>query len=98
LLQTLLRGLLTVGAAALIYMSVVVAARQVREATAAASVETVAGEALEAGAAFAPPAAATVTSQLNPAMRDQLRQIASQDREVVAEGIRTLLHEEVGRR
>lgn len=98
LLQTLLRGLLTVGAAALIYMSVVVAARQVREATAAASVETVAGETLEAGAAFAPAAAATVTSQLNPAMRDQLRQIASQDREVVAEGIRTLLHEEVGRR
>lgn len=95
LLQTLLRGLLTLGAAALIYMSVVIAARQVRQGTVIIPPEPLVPDETFAEPTEAPPMPA---AQLNPAMRDQLRQIASEDCEAVAEGIRTLLHDEGGRR
>lgn len=101
LLQTLLRGLLTLGAAALIYMSVAIAVRQMRPEPPPVEPETeLVLEPQPEPATVEPepepePEPEVITAaQFSQAMCEQLRQIASEDSEAVAEGIRTLLHEE----
>ena len=107
LLKSLLRGALSLAAAALIFMSVMTAMRQFRQAT----VPYGTPEQSEV-TAFSPQGVAPATrggqsqyaesdtydvdavTELNPTIREQLRQIASADTEAVADRIQALLQKE----
>lgn len=106
LMRSGVRGGLMVVAAAMILFSVIIAARQFRPPIEAVAGRRTTVAPSEMSAVFAPAAGASLeepavsvdttvgnTIELNPSIREQLRRIAAEDSESVADRIMALLHE-----